>query len=492
MRKHGDKILQLYAKDFMDVNPSARLDARKPELIAEAKALTEARLGKEVADGMAKQLSKFPLVSTTDHHGPITHPFFLNANLISGLPYSQQNDPDLRYLVVFSFASVSVNNASAYPRGILFHGGVGETGNLLRLPILPDKLKMGVVYGMRGFTRDDLDKAEIELQKKEKSGEIVAGRGDMVRGVLEESFGRKDVLNTPDLNSQITIINYHLWPKLFHAPVAGNDHAPSSLPVPDLLYLEIETLVTKLLIGRHLFNSSSLIYRALFDPDCIPLFRQHFNNLPGAFSLEKGWGTYCFWGVDDKLHRVKLMLDGKRLHSQDGHIDIEWSPDAIAEALDQKKIFPSMLLSYLLVSLYYGMKCLGGFCQVNDLTVTKEAWMRILRTIGEADEATAVEPVQTKELGGDGMVLPYYATSNNDWTPATGIDMVLHPGETRFDKYAARSAHVTLSEMMNPMLPEIYSVLYPITERDQKLLSITPEQILKATGLQEKLTQGLK
>ena len=31
--KHGGKTLENYSRDFMDVNASPRLDARKPELI---------------------------------------------------------------------------------------------------------------------------------------------------------------------------------------------------------------------------------------------------------------------------------------------------------------------------------------------------------------------------------------------------------------------------------------------------------------------------
>jgi hypothetical protein len=203
MQKHGNKILHTYAKDFLDVNKAARLDARKPELIEAARKMAEARLGPQVAAAVARQLQKFALVSTTDHHGPIDHPFFINANIISGIPYAELADPDLQYLIVLSFASVSVNNADAYPRGILFHGGT-DAGVAIRLPILPDKLKMGVVYGTRGFTREDLTKAEAELQKKEKAGEIANGRGDQIREVLEQHFARADVLQTPDLNAQVT------------------------------------------------------------------------------------------------------------------------------------------------------------------------------------------------------------------------------------------------------------------------------------------------
>ena len=44
-----------------------------------------------------------------------------------------------------------------------------------------------------------------------------------------------------------------------------------------------------------------------------------------------------------------------------------------------------------------------------------------------------------------------------------------------------------MSEMIAPMLPEMYTVLYPIQERDPSLLVETPEDIFKQTGLAQKL-----
>lgn len=497
MKKHGEDSLHRYAQDFMDVNKIDYLDARKPELIETAAELVGARMGQDVGKRVEKQLKKLPLVSTTDHHGPITHPFFVNSNIISAIPYFGSSDPDLNSLVVFSFASVSTNNASAYPRGILFHGGVDGSGNLIRLPILPDKLKMGVVYGMRPFTREDLTKAEAELYKKEKAGEIASGRAEQVRNLLEKFFARQDVLGATDLASQISIINYHLWPTLFHT--AGQDGLSacagdtSILPrqnIPDLIYLEIETLVTELLLRKHIVNSESLIYKLLFNSEYRTLSLKHFNNIPGAFSIEKQWGTHMFWAVDEKLHRVRLILQDGKLISDDGLFIYDFTPDSIAQLLKEKKIFPSMLLCYVMVSLYYGMKCLGGFSQVNDLTRTKEAWQEILHAVGETTEADAIMAVQTKELGGDGMVLAYHRTGELDMVPATGIDMALKKSDTTFAKYVARSKELTMSEIMQPMIPEMYTVLYPIQDRKPEYNAVTPEKILRKTSLLQKLTAG--
>lgn len=492
MEKRGKKNLYQYTIDFMDVNPAPRLDSRKHELIAGVHTLVSQRLGTGVADGVARQLGKYPLVSTTDHHGPIDHPFFVNANIISALPYETVQDPDVRYLVVLSFASVSVNNASAYPRGILFNGGINGSANLIRLPFLPDKVKMGVVYNMRGYTQEDFERALKELDRRVQQGEITSERGQGVRDIIEDHFSIPEVLKIPDLKSQISFINHRLWPNLFHAQriQAGSSSLTlSDMRIPELVYIEIETLVADLLLKHHLFNDTSPIYRLLFDPAVRARSRRHFNNIPGAFSEEQGWGTHFFWGVDKRLRRIRMTEVQGTLHAERDLEDIQMTPENVAESLKKRDIFPSMLLCYLIVSQYYGMKCLGGFSQVNDLTLTKEAWQRFLREIGDHAEADAVEPVQTKELGGDGLVLSYLPTATGNLVPATGIDMILEEGDTTFREYAALSNRVTLEEMMHPMIPEIYTVLYSAEQRDQNLLSVTPEQILRGTGLDQKLAR---
>jgi hypothetical protein len=64
-----------------------QLEARRPELFAVVQKLLSQRLSARVADEVVEQLKKYPLVSTADHHGPINNPFFVNSNIISGIPY---------------------------------------------------------------------------------------------------------------------------------------------------------------------------------------------------------------------------------------------------------------------------------------------------------------------------------------------------------------------------------------------------------------------
>ena len=478
MRKHGARNLYDYTRDFFDVNPSPMLDARKPELIQIVQDLLEERLGKKVAEEVARQLKKLPLVSTTDHHNPVAHPFFLNSNIVSGIPYMETEDLDLKYLVVFSFASLSLNNDSGYSRGLVFHGGYNGDGPLIKLNIFSDKEKMAVIYGYRAFTTEDLDRAAASLDFKVKEGTLNPEKAKEVKGLLDTYFRAPEVLAAPDLCTQITKLDLLMWPRLFH---------PVQEKVPDLIYLDIETLVREVFLRVHLNKPESFLYRMLFDESWRPLINKYFNNVPGAFSLEKDWGTFLFWALDEKNHRIRLKLDGKTLKSTDGQFEFELTPECIEKALRERKIFPAMFLCYFVVALYYGMKCLGGFCQVNDLTKTKQVWQEMLRELGYNDEAEALVPLQTKELGGDGMLLAYVKNSNNDLVAPFGIDMILDKGSSRFEDYVEHTKILTFKEMMDPMVLEIYKVLFSFDERNPDYNIYTTDKILEVTGLKEKL-----
>lgn len=483
MQTRGGRTLFDYARDFIDVNPTPALQARKEELIAMTEELVAGRLGAETGSAVAKQLRAFPLVSTADHHAPIDNAYWINSDIITALPYVLPEAAGLTHLIVFSFSSVSLNNSSGYPRGIEFHADTNGSASYTRLPFLQDKLKMSIVFGTLPYAKDGLERARAELHRKVKDGEMDGARAEAVEHVMDTYFGADNVMGAANLASQISRINHRLWPALFHGP---NGRTPLHR-IPDLVYLDIETLVTQMLLRCHLADTQSLIHRFIFEPAFVPLILKHFEGVPGAFSLKDNWGAYLFWGVSEKRRRVGTKLQGDQLVFDDGQGSVPWTPEGIEQALRVKKIFPGMLLCYLMVSLYYGFKCLGGFCQVNDLHDTKKRWQALLRELGETAEADALEPIQTKEMNAGGMFLSYFMTPKCDLVPATGIDMIIDPSlDTSFDRYLDLSKRITLTESMDPVLPSAYSVFYNSFERDPRLLLLSPEEIMEKTGLKNK------
>ncbi len=401
MKRHGGKKLYDYARDFLNVNPAPGLDKRKPELVAVVQELLAPRLRKKLAKEVADQLRRWPLVSTSDHHGIIGNPFFLNSNIVGSLHPPKKIGS---YLIDFSFACISLNNSS-YPRCFEFHGEEGGKGPLIRLPLLPNKLKEGVVHATRAITSADIDRAESQLRNYEREGLVTQARAKKIHSFLESIFKTKAVLSAPDFNTQITRINYQLWPQFFRTPPA----------VPNLIYLEIETLVSTLILEKHISDKSSLIHPLLADPT-------------------------LFWGIDEKGHRLKLEKNKK------------WNLKILQRGLQKKRLYPGSKLCYLLVALYYGIKCLGGFCQVHDLTNLKKEWQHYLISKGQKAEARAIEPIQTKELSGDGMVI----------TPGTGLDLALSKSKPSLNDFRKQAKQVTLEELMEPMLPIIHHIVYPL------------------------------
>lgn len=481
--RHGNDSLQKYAKDFLEINSVPDYMAnRREELYAVVHEMASARLSQTVADGLIAQLRKYPFASTTDHHGIVDHPYWINSNILTALPYSEAADDILKYIPVFSFASVSLNNASAYPRGILFHGKTAVE-EMIRLPFLPDKNKMSVVYAMRGFEADDLKRADEYLNARVAAGEIEAERATEVKEFVAKNIGTSDVLSSKRLAEQITKVNYKIWPQFFHGPQTKPGEAALESPA-DLVYLEIERIITTLLTRHHLKNTHSLIHRIMFGEGAEELAKKYFDGLAGSFSIANKWGTYFFWGMDEKLYRIELELIDGHLVSEKANIRVPFTPEGIAEALEKEIIFPNMFLCYIMTAFYYGFKCLGGFSQVHDLTVIKKSWQEYLRVIGEEPEADAVEPVQTLELSGGGVVLSYQEICDDcGLIPATGIDMYLDRRDTRFSQYLELGKKVTLMEMMMAMLPAIYSVLYSAPIRDERLANISPATIMVATGV---------
>ena len=489
MQKHGQKNLFEYSKDFFDVNPlPSRIETRREELISIVEEQARCRLGADTAHAIAKQLRSLPLISTADHHAIIDNPYWVNANLITALPCLGCVADHMPYLVVFSFASVSLNNPSGFPRGIEFHGGLHGDGPTIRLPLFPDKMKMGTVHGTRAYGREDIEQAKKYINNRMQAGDICKEKGALVHTLIDQKLAAPDILALPNLSEQISALNYRLWPSLFHAKGCSTP----TKDVPDLAYLDIETIVTQALLRHHLHQPESLIYKALFDANFVASICKKFDGIPGAFCLADNSGTHFFWAVDEKLHRVRLQYENGFLRSHDGSLSIEATPRGIEDALQAKRIFPSTALCYLVVAMHYGMKCLGGFSQVHDLTVLKEAWCKVLNECGEHEEAQGLERLQTKEMNAGGMILTFFRSLQDRLVIPTGIDMLLEKDQdTSPQTYIKISQDILLDESMLPMVPSAYSVFYPSHERTIDTSALTFQEIAEYIGLNNKLLYNL-
>ncbi len=469
--KCGHKSLLEYAQDYFDVNRGEGLDKRQEEFLVTFKRQVAHLLGTEVAESAAKQLKKYYFVSTADHHGPICDPFFLNSNLVNAIAMRAQNDADLQHVIVLSCANVSLNN-STFPRGLTFDTVQGTELKNHRLSFLPSNSHSCSVYHFRSYLPDEITKLRKLLEEKVKNGEISQTLATKVTVILEEIYNQPDVLQTKNFSEQITKTNYTLWKYL-----TGN----GANNAPGLIYVEQESLVIELLKEHHLGKKTS-IHETLFNPRSEALIYKYFDGIMGAFTLSEKIGTYLFWGIShDKNFRVQLWKKGNNLVSDDGTVNIPFTPEGLRAALEEGHIIPSMLLIFMVLSLYYGLKCLGGFSQVNYLTWMKEAYLKMHAELGNKEDVQVATPVQTKELGED-LTIAFAQCGVNNLTLATGLDLILYHGKETWPILTSVASSITLSEALGSMFPSFYRVAYAGPTRDERLMSLTAEDI---TGLLE-------
>ena len=471
IEQYGQGSVYDYAASFLTPYEGV-LPERREEWLAVFFELLEERLGADVAKAVTQQIRELPLVSTADHHAPLDEPYWVNTNLVHSMAQIQAKQ---KYCVALSFASISLNTALGYPRGLLMHDQKApETASfphyrfypeekLLRLSYFGDKDKMSVVYGFKAFQKEDLDRLLNSLQIKVKEGNISQDDATRLKTWCEGRLLDPDFLRQKDYSSQITALNYKMWPELF----AESDD------VPRVIYLEIETLVAELLKRVHFKNEASPIYKLMFSKEGQNAFIEAFEGVHGAFCAHENDGTYYFWGLDDKGHRVRLFLREEALESEDKNLRFEMNPSALSAALSAGKIFPSMALCYVLMAFYYRVRCIGGSSQIKDLSATKEAWMKVLCAMNFAQEAEEISALPSQDLVGS-IALSATKLPLGDRVLPTGIDMLLSPQKKPFEDYVKRAQNTTMNAALLPYLKDLYidfcrDLPFPLQDLDLKL-----------------------
>ncbi|EKD76549.1 MAG: hypothetical protein ACD_43C00066G0002, partial [uncultured bacterium] len=474
--KHGNKRLIDYARLYTDVNLNPPIQRRQDELIGTFQDLVTARFGSAVGKEAAQQLTTHYFVSTTDHHGPIVNQSFCNANLLTTATYADHNDPHLKYVIVLPCSNVSLGNIT-FPRGLIFNSIVDGKVQVQRLSFLPSNAHSAIVYNFRAYTEQDLKKMHQVVKDKQSGKLISVAVGDKLHNLLDTIYGDQAVLNQINYSEQMIIANDRLWQTYFKA----SDAQPSCL-----LDIEQETITAELLIRYHLFEDT-IISNMLFNAEYVPLLEQYFSGIMGAFNVAEKTGTYFFWGItSDNHHRVQLWKKGNQLVSPGGSLVIDFTPTGIAVALQQKQIIPSLLLVFSTLCFYYGIKCLGGFNQINYLTAMKNAYLRMNVDRYNYRSIEVCARAQTKEMN-DGYLSAFAAGPNGELLPATGLDLYLYGNAQTWPTIMDETRNITIAESLNPAMPEFYRYVYPEAERLPELAAITPEQVTELTGLTKKL-----
>lgn len=476
VRKRGSMKLLDYARDYVDVNLNPTIPRRQHELFSVVHAIVKERFNVELADSVIKQMERYYFVSTADHTGPIVSSFFLNSNLLTAAAMTDHPDPVLQNVVVFSCANISVDNHT-FPRGLYFNNFINDTLEVVRLPFFSGNMRPPTIYTMRPYTREDLGKVYHILKVKFAKNQISKAVYDKIVTLLKEVYDTDEVLACTSYVEQISKTNYALWPKLL---------GESKPQLPGLIYLELEDVVRKLIINFHL-NEDTIINHILFDPEYEFYINTYFEDIFGSFSRKDSTGTYLFWAMPPgSRYKQQLWRKGDFLVSKDESYKIALKPEAIKNALESKELIPGLLLAFITVSFYYGLKCLGGFNQVNYLTLMKNGYIRMNVDLGNYRSIEVCARAQTKEIC-DGLSLAFLGYNKSKMTLASGLDLYLYNDKDSWDKMMKIAKDISIEEALNPQMPEIYRISYDQQQWDPSLIDISDNDISKLTELDKKI-----
>lgn len=430
--KHGNSTLAEYCGLFANYSPHSEFAAERQAIAQIVYNETVALFDQPKAEAVAQSLYESPVINTGDHHGPLTHPILVGGNLLFALPYILNRDVN-KELITLSFGNVPLNNTT-YPRGLLLSDKDGDDS--VKIPLFGDKQKQSSVCTLNNVLPDRQQTVDDQLRKLIKRGVISESKAGVIRRLV--SLVTTDTVSAT-YAQQVTKMNNVIWAGMF-AEVA-----------PKLTTLQVETLVMKRL-EQLLDMRDPMITGLIEDFTLRNDIKQSFDGVPGAWSQKENSGSFLFWGTDNKGRLVQLQENNGALVG-DG-TEIRLTATGISEAIEQKKIVPTMFMSFYILAFRSGFKCYGGFMQTDYLTTMQECWEKVL----SKHDTTALERVRsvpTKNFCvGPGT---FFTEKNGILDAATGIDLLDRP--LSYNEIRALSA-TTLKNIFAPSLPIMYATIY--------------------------------
>lgn len=474
----GDTPFYTYTKSHTKENRNKVIKQRKPQLHKTLHEHIRKVLGSGIADSVIKQLKTNDSVSTVQHYSPLGHPDSLNSVLENALPYFGMNNPAFQNVLVFSCAGVSFNNTK-FPRGHLFHTYTNGTLHTNQINLFGHTVDARPVIHHPPYTTEAITEGRNTLLQFEREQKMTREQVQAIMRLFNQMYATPHVLSQNDYVDQLTISNYEYFRRLF----SGYKKF-----VPNLVYLAQEKIVLDLLLDHHIQQDTS-IHHLLFDSAIYPLLERYFDGITGAFSLEKKLGTYLFWAIPKGTkYRTQLWRDGNILKTADGTFSVELTPQAIEKAIRDKELIPSVMLTFCVLALYYGLILGGGYEQTYYLTQTKKKYTALFSEIGDTESAEATEGLITTNLVIPRPLLVYLEGPHDLRVPATGLDLYLY-GDTgkSWGRMLEAAKQVTTGEIIERTLPSIYREYCKDAANFEIFSKLAERDIEKFTNLDSKI-----
>lgn len=466
------------------INKQSKINQKKQlEFISVFSKEVSALLGKEIGESVALQLKDSYYLSTTEHHGPITHPGKLNSTLLTSQVYTHLKQENLKNVIVLACANISFDNYS-FPRGIEFNSQVNGEIKEQNLVFFPRNTRPCPVIYYPAYTQEAISTAHGKLTELVLSKEVSLEVAEKIHKLLDEVYADPHVLNQKVFSDQVAITNFNIWKRIHE-----NEKDASNL-----VYVEQERIVNALILKHHI-NKDTLINKILFNTRYQNLIIKHFDKIMSAFNLEAKQGTFLFWGLPKgSKYRVQLWKKGNKLTTGDGSYALELNPESVGKAIKNKEIYPSTLLSFIILSFYYNLKLLGSFNQTTYLTAMQNAFVNLLKEAKMNEEIEFVEAIPTNDLTYPRPILAFTEKNpvSKKRSPATGLDLILYKNSNTFNILLKNALSITVKEALDRAMPDLYISYIPEQLHDKKILEITSEMIDEEMGIDNKIESSVR
>ena len=435
--QHGTQALGDYVRGLSRAAPGTSLQD-PADLASCVHRRCAAMLGDQVAHKAAEELSTTARVLTANHHGVDYFAQSLQGTLSLALDARERDGA----VVVLACGAIPINNLT-YPRGILSyqHCNEGATCGPLRLPVYPDRYKRSMVCTTPAMDAPMLRRARKRIDTLRCSGDLSDMAARVMDDILHQDYSCTEVLQCDSYSQQATLLNHRLWQRLFADPTCA----------PPLAYLEMESITAELLMGD-LSTDSSLASSVLFDGSLreqvlwqldgeracwnrAALARRNLATGTGR-SAAGATGTVFFWGLDARRRRVPLALTtgyGGVPHLQgvadDGEfLRVPFNPAGVSQALRERRLLPSLFVSYLTIAMARGISCLGGYYQAEYLPVMHKAVVDALQGLPECRNAARAVSGTVCDAYLSGMQAVCTINRNGGLIPAGPLEIIAGGG----------------------------------------------------------------
>jgi hypothetical protein len=298
-------------------------------------------------------------VSTADHHGLLNHPYFYTAALLRS---HHKVRPLGNTTVVLAFGNVSLSNDS-FPRGFFFHDAHFREARF-HLKSLHERRMP--VFGLPPVLKG----AFVKECERSMHQPLASRARERIALFLERIAESDTVWSQETYGAQLTILNAVWWKTLF-----GEARG-------ELVYLEIESVVRRLLLEQHLITETPL-HKIFFDAQWRSRYLTLFEGIFGAHG--ENFGTHFFWYADRvKNMRRQLFVRGDIMETANGDVSISLTPDAVREKIVSRELVPGTALNLITVHAEGLLASAGGLSQIEYLKTMSERWNKLLGSFGEA------------------------------------------------------------------------------------------------------------